>query len=277
MSSYINLFDSISLSDVTPYIVTGGAMDGSKIGQCQEFEYASYDDIKHADTWPHPHFGYSINRYGFRTTDTIPNEIDIAAYGCSFTYGLGLPEDMLYHTVLGKELNKPVMNFGINGASVETITDVFLITSKHINVKHAIFLLPSLDRCQVAVTEPKTNQLLYISLIPNFIPTTAKEFGLNGDMIYKYVPDEERVKTFVNCMYLLDYIGQVRNTKIYLSSWEQKTHDVIKNLNLKNSIVLPRWESKSGEQAATDLARDRKHPGPIHHKQWVDLIKDFIK
>ena len=94
MNSYINLFDSASLSDVTPYIVTGGAMDGSKIGQCQEFEYASYDDIKHADTWPHPHFGYSINRYGFRTTDTIPNEIDIAAYGCSFTYGLGLPEDM---------------------------------------------------------------------------------------------------------------------------------------------------------------------------------------
>ena len=206
--NYVNLFDSASLTDVAPYIITGGAMDGSKIGERQEFDYASYDDIKHAATWEYPHFGYSINKYGFRTTDDIPNEIDIAAYGCSFTYGLGLPEHMLYHTVLGKELNKPVMNFGINGASVETITNVFLITSKHINIKHAVFLLPSLDRSQIAVNDPKTNRLLYISLIPNFIPTTAKEFGLHGDMIYKYVPDEERLKTFVNCIYLLDYISQ---------------------------------------------------------------------
>ena len=252
-------------------------MDSSKIGECQEFDYASYDDIKYAPTWEYPHFNYSINRYGFRTTNNIPTEIDTAAYGCSFTYGLGLPESMLYHTLLGKELNQSVMNFGINGASVESITDVFLITSKHIKVKQAVFLLPSFDRCQITVTDPKTNQLLYISLIPNFIPTTAKEFGLNGDMIYKYIPDEERIKTFVNCMYLIDFISQVRNIKVYLSSWEEKTHDVLKTLKFNNSVVLPRWESKSGEQAATDLARDRKHPGPIHHKQWVDLIKDYIK
>jgi len=277
MNSYINLFDSESLEDVAPYIRSGGAMDISKIGQPQEFEYASYDDIKYAPDWEYPHFGYSINKYGFRTTNDIPKEIDIAAYGCSFTYGLGLPESMLYHTLLGNELNKSVINFGINGASIQSIVDVFLITSKHIKMKQAIFLLPSFDRCQIAMSDLITNQLFYMSLIPNFIPTTAKEFGLNGDMIYKYVPDEERIKNFVNSMYLLDYISKIKDIKVYVSSWEEKTHDILKNLKFNNNIVLPRWESKSGEQAATDLARDKKHPGPVHHKQWVDIIKDFVK
>ena len=75
---------------------------------------------------------------------------------------------------------------------------------------------------------------------------------------------------------MLDHIAQQRGIKLYISAWEQETYDLLKMLNLK-SIILPQWISTSLEFAKSDLARDNKHPGPEHHKLFVDRIFNSIK
>ena len=60
---------------------------------------------------------YNINSQGFRSRDITTEHRGFAVFGCSFTMGLGLPYDELYHEQLAKELKLPADNFGVNGAS----------------------------------------------------------------------------------------------------------------------------------------------------------------
>ena len=60
---------------------------------------------------------YKFNANGFRSREIDVNNPGIAVFGCSFTTGVGLPAHELYHYYIGKELNLPVDNFGVQGAS----------------------------------------------------------------------------------------------------------------------------------------------------------------
>ena len=75
--------------------------------------------VKHhwaGDTVP-PSISYTFNAHGFRSREINVNDSGIAVFGCSFTTGVGLPLDKTYHYYVGQELNLPVDNFGVAGAS----------------------------------------------------------------------------------------------------------------------------------------------------------------
>lgn len=275
MKKLINLLDSEDINDVVAYTKFQHTIwtDEPYIE-----EYASRDEVKHAASWSGPNFNYKFNKLGFRFND-ICESSDIGAYGCSFTMGLGLPEEYLWHKLLEKNLQLTSLNFGVPGASCKTIFDLFLITTKHIKIKHAIFLLPSYNRMQIAVSNlfKDRNFFNHCSLLPNNENEFAKVHGLDALMLFKYIPDEELIKVFKNDIYLIDYIAKHRNIKIYFSSWDTETYNLINRLSFKNSVILPPWRSQSQQQAIEDLARDKKHPGPIHHEQWARLIIDYIK
>jgi hypothetical protein len=63
---------------------------------------------------------YTFNAEGFRSREINVNDPGIAVFGCSFTAGVGLPMDKVYHYYIGKELNLPVDNFGVLGSSNAT-------------------------------------------------------------------------------------------------------------------------------------------------------------
>lgn len=265
-----NLLDSQDLNDVVPYTKVEHrtlSVDSYTI------DFASFDDMKYAELWKEEQFNYFYNRYGFRETDIVPESIDIGSFGCSFTAGLGLPEHMLWH----KLLSPNSYNFGVSGASSKTVFDLFLIVSKHIKMKSAIFLLPSFNRVQIAATNPFLSRVSYLSIVPSHKSELALVHGIESDLVYKVLPEEEQIKNFRNDAYIVDHIAKERGINLYMSTWDNSTYEILTQLKFKNCTVLPAWRSTSQEQANTDLARDRKHPGPIHHKQWVDLIKDYIK
>ena len=60
---------------------------------------------------------YNFNSQGFRSREITTEHRGFAVFGCSFTMGIGLPYDELYHEQLAKELKLPADNFGVNGAS----------------------------------------------------------------------------------------------------------------------------------------------------------------
>jgi len=274
MIQLVNLLDSESLEDVTGYTKTEHL---TWTDEPYRIDFASRGEIEHASSWPSPHFDYYFNKFGFRFSDTVPEKVDIGAFGCSFTAGLGLPENYLWHNLLASGLKLTSLNFGVSGASCKSIRDLFLITSNHIQMKHAVFLLPSYNRMQIGIKHMQKDMLTNLSLIPGLKSELSYSYGVDVEMLFKHIPDDEQIKTFKNDIYLIDYVAKHRNIKVYFSSWDGNTYNLLKQLNLKNSTVVPLWSSQSKEQADSDLARDKKHPGPIHHKQWADAVMEFIK
>lgn len=52
---------------------------------------------------------YKINSQGFRCDEFEPGDY-LAAFGCSYTAGIGLPVDVLWPTLVGEKLNLRVAN-----------------------------------------------------------------------------------------------------------------------------------------------------------------------
>lgn len=267
----LNLLNSKSLEDIRYWSNVDNISTTS-----WTTHYWGNADIKNADKWQYEQFDYSINEFGFRG-DSLPNETDLAAFGCSFTFGTGLAEHMLWHNILAKELDKTSVNFGLSSRSIQSIIDMFLIASKHIKIKNAILLLPSISRLQFAKMHPSDKTIHYLNTCVDNRSEINKIYGLDEDSIYCAIPEEEMYKICRNQLYLLDYISKERGVTVYVSSWEQQTYDFVKQLDLESIQILPRWYSTSIAFADSDKARDNHHPGPLHHLKWVNEIKGYIK
>jgi hypothetical protein len=268
----LNLLDSNSLNDIYRFSNLDNSDDNQTSWVAEHWGHA---DLKYADDWLLAPINYRINKFGFRGEE-LSNNTDIAAFGCSFTFGTGLSESMLWHNVLAKKFHKSSINFGLPARSIQSIIDMFLIVSKHIKIKDAIFLLPSISRIQIAKTHPTHNLINHLNCCVDVSSALNKTYGINEDTIYRAIPEEEMYKNCKNQLYLLDYISKDRNVQCYVASWDSEVHHFINQLDFKSVIVLPRWESPSLEYANADLARDKHHPGPAHHRLWVDKIKDYI-
>jgi hypothetical protein len=269
-----NVLDSKNLSDVQ-HISKLEAKDKviADTGTTT-FDFYSIDDLKYAPDWPHTPFTYVVNQHGFRFEE-IPAETDLAVFGCSFTFGLGLPNEMLWHNILAKELNISCLNFGMCGSSIKSIIDVFLIVSKHIKIKKAIFLLPSIERSQVAKTHPLQDRVDYLTAMPNQPSQLCNAYSIDTTKYFKYMPEEELQKDALEAIYLSEYVAQHRGIDAYYGSWDPNTFALIKAVEFKNGVLLPQWWTPV--EFSDDKARDKMHPGPRHNKYWASEIKPFIK
>ena len=268
----INIYDSSSLDDLKRYTPMALETDPT----ISSFEYLGDSDLANAHTWTHEQFGYDINQYGLRENND-PTDMDIAAFGCSFTFGSGLPSDRLWHKLLANKLNTNSYNFGSPAKSIESIVDMFLIASKHVTIKRAIFLFPMYTRIQIAKTHPHNDTIInYVNTDLGYKSSSLRYYGIDTDLIYRAVPEEELFKKCRNSIYLLEHFAKIRNVKVYISSWERTTYDFISTLNLNYIKLLPAWESPSPEFTKHDLARDGLHPGMKHHELWTNAISEYI-
>lgn len=270
----LNLLDSSDITDVHHYSKLESKQLGNVGSDIAVYDFYSIDDLKYADQWPHEQFDYRINNHGFRYNETPP-AVDIAVFGCSFTFGTGLPAHMLWHNILADSRNETCLNFGIPGASIKSITDVFCIVSKHIKIKKAIFLLPSNSRIQIAKTHPSEEKVDYLSAIPGHDSKLCAYYNLDTNGLYKYLPDEETMKVAKDQVYLTEYLAKNRGIDLYYSSWDPTTYELLSKMDLKHSTLLPPWWTPV--ELVEDKARDNYHPGPGHHKYWFNDIKELIK
>lgn len=229
--------------------------------------------MKYAHEWPYP-FTYVVNEHCFRFEE-IPTETDLAVFGCSFTFGLGLPKEMLWHDILAKELNLSCLNFGMCGASIKSIVDVFCIVSKHIKIKKAIFLLPSIVRTQIAKTHPLIDRVDYLTAFPGHPSQLCNSYSINNEGYFKYFPEEELNKDAKESVYLSQFVAKHRGIDAYYGSWDPDTIKLLKAMQFTNGTLLPEWWTPV--HLSDDKARDKMHPGPEHNKYWANEIKPFIK
>jgi len=267
-----NIINSKSLDDVKNYVING--LDNTLFSYTTDFFGTT--ELMNAHLWQHEDFNYEFNDYGFRE-DSLPSETDIGAFGCSFTFGTGLPQARLWHKLLANHHGCSSLNFGAPGRSIESIIDIFLIVSQHIKMKSAIFLLPVFTRKQLAMPHPVDKEVInYVNTDVNYHSKVNSEYGINTDAVYRALSDEELFRIVRDKIYLLDHIAALRNINVYISSWDEQTYQFLNMLYLDNITVIPRWKSPSMQFANTDLARDNQHPGIKHHELWAELIKDYI-
>jgi len=256
----LNLYNSSSLDDVkhymTPPLVSSTASDVMK-----EYQFYGLDEEKYADKFEK--FNYKINQYGFRE-ENLSNQTDAGAFGCSYTFGQGLPYHALWHQIIAQHKNKRIMNFGVPGSSIQSIIDIFCIVTQHVKMNYAFILLPSYNRFQIAKTY-KSDRINLLSCIPSHRGVYNSLCGVDESDFYKITPDEEFVKNTKNSLYLAEHLSKLRNIKLLISSWDRKTHNILSNMNFSSNIsIMPEWTTPP--ELVSDKARDNRHPGYGHHK-----------
>lgn len=273
--SKFNILNSKSIDDVKKYTAASHNLSNLPKNEISYITYFTNEEMKYANDWKYKNFKYKINELGFRFVDKL-NEVDLAVFGCSFTFGVGLPNDYLWHDILSNKLGKTCLNFGLPGGSATTAIELFLIVSKHIKIKTAIFLLPNYLRIQIAKKHPISNDINHLHLIPSYSSQMCKYYKVDDSAIFKVLPEDEILKRFCDIVYLGDYIATDRNINCYYSSWDTNTYGFLQNMDL-NGIVVDQWRSLSKEQEENDLARDKKHPGPEHHQMFAETLLRYIK
>lgn len=92
---------------------------------------------------------YDINEFGFRSTD-FGTPSDLAVFGDSYTFGVGLPNHCLWHNLLAQSRSWRCANFGVAGASARTCYRLARYWLPRLQPKHAIFVMPHCTRLEVA-------------------------------------------------------------------------------------------------------------------------------
>jgi hypothetical protein len=68
---------------------------------------------------------YRLNQFGFRDEE-FTHAAEMVAIGCSFTFGLGIPREAVWASVLAEKLGVEYHNLGIVGAGMHRIVMTFL-------------------------------------------------------------------------------------------------------------------------------------------------------
>jgi len=197
---------------------------------------------------------YEINSLGFR--GEVYENPDIIASGCSITFGLGVPELGRWTNILGKKINKNVMNLGNPGASVESIcTHIIQYCMNNKMPKEIFCLFPDFFRSMVVVdkefykTKVKRDDAFKEkdSLQQIFCNPIIHK---HDDSIFmeienqKYIEDatspHQLILNSINFIYILESFCLANNIKLHWTTWHVPSATImeellkIKNFKLKN-------------------------------------------
>jgi len=229
-----------------------------------------------AENWKHGDFDYVLNSLGFRDIEINQNShLELAAFGCSYTFGVGLPSDKLWHKLLSKKHNLNSYNFGISGSSIKATCDVFSIISRHMKIDRAVFLMPSYGRQLCAINKINNQSIKLCNLLMQQ-EKDLEDYNIQTKSYFKYTPEPELIRRMKDDIYNLDYLSKLKDIKTFISSWDRPTYQMMKLMKFEHITLLPEWTSPEDIETNLDLARDRSHPGINHHKYWADQIEGVV-
>ena len=232
---------------------------------------------------------YEINEYGFRI-NTLLNKKEssniIACFGCSNTFGVGLPYHETWPSVLNTILGDvwEVKNYGVSGASNDTITR---LVCNYINNNK-----PKIICCYF----PEIFRLEFFDKnldLKNFFPLQIDNHCSVTDYnAYKTLSTEENcIFNFVKNFKLIRYLCLSNNINFYWNTWSENILDMGKSGITSNfdfdSFTGSLYDDSDiykylpdNYNFHNDTARDGAHFGAIVNEKLADsfykkIIKDF--
>jgi hypothetical protein len=222
---------------------------------------------------------YEINKYGYRTsekTNDIFNDNLIACFGCSNTYGVGLPYEETWVSLLNKHLGDKwcVKNYGAIGASNDMISR--LIYNYIINNKPKIICCYFPEITRIEIVDDNKNFLINCSFISNFNykyfeniynKNVLKRIKNTYDA-YKIIYNEKTCMfNFIKNIKFIEAICKLNNIDFYWSTWSSfpsfMSNDIFeKYFDIKKFININSIEN--------DYARDNIHFGKLKNEKIAD-------
>ena len=217
----------------------------------QELLWYPYDDVetynknlieRHEDLvrlgWLDRTITYKFNSNGFRSAEF--QEGSIVYLGCSITFGIGLPLENIFPSLVSDKLELHCCNLAVSGSSNDTAFRLAEYWLSRIKPKMVILMSPDSSRIELVGKE-----------IINYRPSSS-----TSHMIYyqRWLMDNENAR-----------LNQLKNSLAI----EQICNSMgIKFLmfTIENDFCF----------IENDLARDLSHPGLASHAKMADLILDRI-
>lgn len=214
---------------------------------------------------------YEINSLGLR--GEVYTDSDVIASGCSITFGIGVPEEGRWTSLLSDKINKNIMNLGNPGGSVATICNQIIHYCMNNKMPKQIFcLMPDFVRNMVVVDKEfyrsgvkrenvGTND--YLELM--FCNPTIKT---DGNFVFMETKDKRNIEdsvsphqlilNAVNYIYVLESFCLSNNIQLYWTTWDKPSSMIMEQLSMLDGFKL-------------------KDFIPFYPKQAIDQLNIFIK
>jgi hypothetical protein len=195
---------------------------------------------------------YHVNNFTFRDKkDWQPNKpSEIVTLGCSHTYGIGVPQEYTWPSIIETKTGKTVANLGICGASAQKTMESFFLYLDTVGIpEYVLACFPDHHR----YSHISEGSFFYLndnegnnSKSRKVITHTRTSDHINGSVnienkIIKLPTDptymistEESISQYISSIYTIEAICNLLNIKFYWGTW----HDSTRMMFLENLFTM---------------------------------------
>ena len=209
-------------------------------------------------------FSYEINDMGFRGSYPNPSTTGLMGFfGCSITFGEGLPEEDNFPYQLSQHYGKECLNLGMCGASSHRVALIFQAATRIWNMETAIVTLPNWGRFNYVDQENN-----FLSIIPPHPHASVEGEAVRTAMVKRF-SDQYLMSATRDAASFIVSIAREKNIKLILGSWDHETREILKaGLDYDAAPFI--------YSVNIETARDNVHPGPIACAEYTTTIKHYI-
>jgi hypothetical protein len=230
-----------------------------------EFHRTSKEHIEHFEQHNPGYSGdfeESWNSMGMRQADEVSTNVDCCFYGCSVTWGQGVPDSAVWTSQLARSMGWRYNNFAVPALGQEECANLFMVTSRMIKMRTAIFMMPDPARITQAFPVKDSLQFRCIAGQPDQQYADFKQFHKH----YVSLPDEYFYNKTLRNLETIARLAQLQDITVWVATWTgvlPKIH----NLN-------PVWVPHGG---GNNQGRDKSHPGCDWHGDTAQRFQTAIK
>jgi hypothetical protein len=199
-------------------------------------EILKIHNYKKYETESKPHFEYKINKHGFRSQhfkNLDHNNTNILYSGCSWTFGMGLPEEstwtnMLSNTIQSSSNKKvEVFNIGYRAFSIGLIIkNVMSFIRSYGKPEYLFIVFP--DSGRDFIFNKYNNS--YSAVDPRYFEHTS-DFTADYTKSYRY---ETNILKYSEMIKMLEDFCNQSGIKLLWTTWYYPDYDIYKNLEFDN-------------------------------------------
>ena len=231
---------------------------------------------------------YYINSLGFRSKEFLKDDAQVITAGCSVSYGMGVPENGVWSSILSDKTKLNVNNLSVPGNSVTILCDrIIKYCEQFGNPEYIMCLFPDFFRYLFVYD----NDFHYEERNEKNPPTDpfsirsmhSKAISHNDGSIvcppkYTKVPfsidsgisPHQSVFESINSIYYLEQYCRIAKIKLIWTTWNNTTNEIIKVLKNNINFKLDKYIELEG------LEKEFSHPNQIIDSCFIDHENDLI-
>lgn len=215
-----------------------------------------------------PHFEYYINDMGFR--DHYPKtktKRALGFFGCSFTFGQGLPTNETFPYLISQHLGLPYLNLGMCGFGHHMIAQTFLAAVQIWKLEYAVITFPNIERFNYV-----TRDDLVWPVHPHRDHQTDEHIDVHK-AVWKYFSPNHHYHQFKDSLVHILQTAKQYGVRLAIGSWGgANPHSIVNRITGYDTVNFIYSFNNGG-----DLARDRCHPGHAQHVDYALKISKRIE